>query len=134
MSGAIGVEQLKKLPLFLKQRRENAKIFVELFKDHPDFIIQKNIDNSSWFGFSLIIKSESTLKRKNVISKLHKNKIDCRPIVAGNFTKNEVMKYFDYEIYNELINANYMHDNGFFIGNSQSCLKSELSFLLDILN
>jgi CDP-6-deoxy-D-xylo-4-hexulose-3-dehydrase len=134
MSGAIGIEQLKKLPLFLKQRRENAKIFVKLFKDHPDFIIQKNIDNSSWFGFSLIIKSESTLKRKNVISKLHKNKIDCRPIVAGNFTKNEVMKYFDYEIYNELINANYMHDNGFFIGNSQSCLKSELSFLLDILN
>ena len=28
MSGAIGIEQLKKLPLFLKQRRKNAKLFV----------------------------------------------------------------------------------------------------------
>ena len=46
MSGAIGIEQLKKLPLFLKQRRENAKIFVELFANHPNFIIQKDIDNS----------------------------------------------------------------------------------------
>ena len=41
MSGAIGVEQLKKLPSFLKQRRESAKLFVELFKNHTDFIIKK---------------------------------------------------------------------------------------------
>ena len=41
MSGAIGIEQLKKLPGFLEKRRENAKIFLELFKDHKDFIIQK---------------------------------------------------------------------------------------------
>jgi len=134
MSGAIGVEQLKKLPLFLKQRRENAKIFVELFKDHPNFIIQKNIDNSSWFGFSLIIKPESNLERKDVINKLQENKIECRPIVTGNFTKNEVMKYFDYEVHNQLINADYLHDNGFFVGNSQACLKEELRLLSSILN
>jgi CDP-6-deoxy-D-xylo-4-hexulose-3-dehydrase len=38
MSGAIGVEQLKKLPNFLQQRRKNAKLFVELFKNHKDFL------------------------------------------------------------------------------------------------
>ncbi len=133
MSGAIGIEQLKKLPLFLKQRRENARVFVELFKGHPDFIIQKDIDNSSWFGFSLIMKPSSNLKRKDVIKKLQENKIDCRPIVTGNFTKNEVMKYFDYEIHNQLINADYLHDNGFFVGNSQVCLKEELSLLSNVL-
>ena len=36
MSGAIGVEQLKKLPIFLKNRRENAKLFMELFKNHKE--------------------------------------------------------------------------------------------------
>ena len=127
MSGAIGIEQLKKLPSFLRQRRENAKLFVELFKDHPDFIIQKDIDNSSWFGFSLIIKPESSLKRKDVISKLQKNNIDCRPIVTGNFTRNEVMKYFDYETHQELKNADYLHENGFFVGNSQIDLESEIN-------
>jgi len=129
MSGAIGIEQLKKLPYFLKQRRENAKLFVELFKDHPDFLIQKNIDNSSWFGFSLIIKPDSNLKRKDIINKLQENKIDCRPIVTGNFTKNDVMKFFDYEIHKELKNADYLHENGFFVGNSQKCLKNELKVL-----
>jgi CDP-4-dehydro-6-deoxyglucose reductase, E1 len=134
MSGAIGIEQLKKLPSFLKQRRENAKLFVELFKDHPDFMIQKDIDNSSWFGFSLIIKPGSNLKRKDVISKLQENNIDCRPIVTGNFTRNEVMKYFDYEVHQELKNADYLHENGFFVGNSQVGLMNEISLLQEVLS
>ncbi|MDA8526784.1 DegT/DnrJ/EryC1/StrS family aminotransferase [Gammaproteobacteria bacterium] len=133
MSGAIGIEQLKKLPSFLKQRRKNAKLFVELFKDHPDFIIQKDIDNSSWFGFSMIIRPESTMKRKDVISKLEKNNIDSRPIVTGNFTRNEVMKYFDYEIFDDLKNADYLHENGFFVGNSQNDLETEINYLAKLL-
>ena len=133
MSGAIGIEQLKKLPTFLNQRRENAKLFVELFENHSDFIIQKDVDNSSWFGFSLIIKPTSNLNRKEVIKQLQENKIDCRPIVTGNFTRNEVMKFFDYEIHQELKNADYLHENGFFIGNSQVCLENEIKFLAEVL-
>ena len=133
MSGAIGVEQLKKLPLFLEQRRKNAKLFVTLFKDHKDFMIQKDSDKSSWFGFSLMIKPNSSLKRKDVIMLLQENHIDCRPIVTGNFTRNEVMQFFDYTIHDELTNANYLHDNGFFIGNSQVCLKDKISYLKEVL-
>ena len=129
MSGAIGIEQLKKLPAFLKQRRKNAKLFVDLFNDHPDFIIQEDIDNSSWFGFSLIIKPGSNLKRKDVISKLEANNIECRPIVAGNFARNKVIEYFDYEIFGELKNADYLHENGLFVGNSHIDLESEINFL-----
>jgi len=133
MSGAIGIEQLKKLPNFLEQRRKNAKLFVELFRDHKDFIIQKNIDKSSWFGFSLIIKPKSNLIRRKVIQKLRENNIDCRPIVTGNFTRNEVMKFFDYEIHEKLKNSDLLHDNGFFVGNSHVCLKKEINYLKKIL-
>jgi CDP-6-deoxy-D-xylo-4-hexulose-3-dehydrase len=134
MSGAIGVEQLKKLPRFLKQRRDNAKQFVALFKNHPDLMIQENIDNSSWFGFSLIIKPTSNLKREDLVKKLKANNIDCRPIVTGNFTRNEVMQYFDYEIHGELKNADYVHDNGLFVGNSQLNLTREIEYLLGVLS
>ena len=134
MSGAIGIEQLKKLPNFLAKRRENAKLFVELFSNHPDFIIQKDICNSSWFGFSLIIKSTSKLKREDVVKKLMDAKIDCRPIVTGNFTRNDVMKYFDYTIHNELKNADYLHENGLFVGNHQIGLENEIKYLAEVLN
>lgn len=133
MSGAIGIEQLKKLPDFLKVRRENAKLFVKYFSNHPDFIIQQDISNSSWFGFSLIIKPTSKLKRVDVVKKLMDNKIDCRPIVTGNFTRNEVMQYFDYEIHGELQNADYLHENGLFVGNSQIDLKEQIKFLAEVL-
>lgn len=132
MSGAVGVEQLKKLPVFLKQRRENAAFFIERFKDHPDFMIQQDIDKSSWFGFSLIIRPTSKLNRKDLVQKLQVNNIDCRPIVTGNFTRNDVMKYFDYEVHAELTNADYLHDHGFFIGNSQVNLSKEINYLYDV--
>ena len=64
-----------------------------------------------------------------MINKLQENNIECRPIVTGNFTKNEVMKFFDYEIHKELKGADYLHENGFFVGNSQVNLESEINFL-----
>ena len=135
MSGVIGSEQLKKLPSFLDQRRKNAKLFISLFKDSKDFFIQKDLDNSSWFGFSLIIKPESSLNRKDVIKKLTENKIDCRPIVTGDFTKNkEVLSFMDYEIFGEMKNANYLDNNGFFVGNHQVDLTQEIKYLYQILN
>lgn len=133
MSGAIGVEQLKKLPSFIENRRKNAELFVELFKDHPHFSIQKEIGKSSWFGFSLIIKPTSSLRRRDVVKKLQENNIECRPIVTGDFTQNEVMKYFDYEIHNELKNAKYLHENGFFVGNQQVNIEKEIQYLKEVL-
>lgn len=134
MSGAIGVQQLKKLPDFLEKRRENANQFQELFKNHPDFYIQKDLSNSSWFGFSLIIKPESKLKRNDVVKILTDNHIDCRPIVTGDFTKNEVLKYFDYEIFGEMKNAKYLDTHGLFVGNHQIPLKEEIQHLYKVLS
>lgn len=133
MSGAIGIEQLKKFPQFLGQRRENAKVFSELFAHNPDFIIQKEIGKSSWFGFSFIIRLDSKLKREKVIHTLQNHNIESRPIVAGDFTQNEVIKYFDYEIFGDLKNAKYLHQNGFFVGNHQNNLSESLEQLAKVL-
>ena len=132
MSGAIGIEQLKKLPSFIDKRRENAEVFIKLFKNDDRFIIQKEIGESSWFGFSLIINDKS-ISRKSVIKLLGENNIDCRPIVTGNFTRNDVMKYFNYSIHNNLDNADKLHDRGLFVGNSHTDLTKELHYLKRIL-
>ena len=133
MSGAIGIRQLIKLPKFLRQRRKNAELFVKLFKDHPNYLIQKSIGKSSWFGFSLIIKPNSEIKRDIIIKILKKNNIECRPIVTGNFVLNEVMKYFNYKVHKTLKNANHLHYNGLFVGNSHYSLSKNIKFLRKIL-
>lgn len=133
MSGAIGIEQLKKLPNFLKHRRENAKLFKQYFDNHPDFIIQQEIGSSSWFGFSLIIKPNSKLKRADIIKLLEANNIEYRPIATGDFTQNEVIKYFDYEIFGELKNAKYLQKNGFFVGNHQIDISNQINLLNSVI-
>jgi len=133
MSGAIGSEQLLKLDGFINQRRKNAEHFITLFKDDKRFIIQKELGESSWFGFSFIIK-DLKLNREKIIEVLTKANIDSRPIVTGDFTKNEVMRFFDYDKHNSLPNADQLHYNGFFVGNSQEPLIFELDYLKEVLS
>jgi len=134
MMGAIGIEQLKKLPEFLRYRRENAKYFLELFGNDDRFIIQKEIESSSWFGFSFLINDKTGIKREDVIKKLTDANIDTRPIVAGNFARKEVVNWFDYEIQGNLPNADYVDKHGFFVGNHQFDIKDKLAYLADVLS
>ena len=117
MSGAIGIEQIKKLPNFVDVRRQNAQVFVDLFNNDSDLMIQKEIGESSWFGFSFVIRPESKLNRLKLIDSLTSAGVECRPIVTGNFAKNEVVKWFDYEISGDLKNADRIDQHGFFVGN-----------------
>ena len=134
MSGAIGIEQLKKLPAFIEQRRNNAMYFQEKFNKNPYFILQQEMGKSSWFGFSLIIKPDSGIERSDVVQKLTENKIECRPIVTGNFLKNDrVLQFFDYEVFGTMENADYLDKNGLFVGNHQIDLTKEIDLLYEVL-
>jgi len=134
MSGAIGIEQLKKLPEFIKKRRDNGEFFQELFSDHEYLSIQREVGQSSWFGFSLLLKEEAGFERKTLVSKLQENGIECRPVVTGNFAKNEVIKYFNYEIFGSLENSDNVDKNGFFVGNHQINIKDKIKHLYKILS
>ena len=129
MSGAIGQEQLRKLPEFIKVRRQNAAMFVELFGNNKNFYVQKEIGKSSWFGFSFVLKKESGMDRLKLIQYLTDTGVECRPIVTGNFAKNSVLKWMDYEIHGELRNAEHIDQMGFFVGNSPTDLKLEIKKL-----
>jgi len=132
LEAAVGVEQLKKLPSFIDERRRNAVFFQNVMSSHPDLKIQKEIGSSSWFGFSLIIKPKSKINRQILIERLSQLGFQSRPIVAGNFAKSEVMKYIDFESPFELYNANYIDSNGLFIGNNNIPMSGAFDRLMQI--
>ncbi len=133
ISGAIGQIQLRKFPSFLDARRKNAKKFNELMSNSDSYQIQKEIGNSSWFGFSMILKGSLKGKRDALLKVLEENGIDTRPIVAGNFTINPVMEHLKFSTLPTLPNANYIHKEGFFIGNHHFDVSEELNKLYLIL-
>jgi CDP-6-deoxy-D-xylo-4-hexulose-3-dehydrase len=132
LSGALGIEQVKKLPMLIKERRKNGALLQQALKDHPDLLIQQEIGQSSWFGFSLVIKPGSKLSRKELVKRLAKLGFEYRPIVAGNFAKNEVIKYFDSEVHKNLKNAEHIDQKGLFIGNHHYPIKDAIELLKTI--
>jgi len=133
MSGALGIEQLKKLPALIAGRRLNARYFQENFSKIKSISIQKETGKSSWFGFSIIVFGGKE-KRDLLAKKFTENGIECRPIVAGNFAKNPVVQYFDYEIFDDLENSDLINDSGLFIGNHHYDIKNELKLVEKIIN
>lgn len=117
MSGAIGIEQIAKLPRLIEERRRNGALLQERLPNHPDLMIQREIGKSSWFGFSLIIRPGSSMTRAALMQRLDAAGFEYRPIVSGNFARKEVVRYFDHSIFGELRNADYIDSNGLFIGN-----------------
>ncbi len=130
INGVAGIEQLKKLNNFLKIRRKNAATFVKLFKNNKIFKIQKEVEKSSWFAFSFIIKKRSYKKFKELIRILETLKIEYRPIISGNFADKHVSKkYFKVKNKN-LKNAKYLDKFGIMIGNNPI----DMSHILKKLN
>lgn len=126
ISGAIGQIQLRKFPKFLEARRNNAKKFTNLLLNSDSYQIQHEIGESSWFGFSIILKGKLAGKRDQLLKVLESNKIDTRPIVAGNFTINPVMKHLEFSSLPQLPIANMIHLEGFFIGNHHFDVSTEI--------
>jgi len=129
LSGAIGREQLQKLPALIEGRRANAARLTQVLGDHPDILLQREVGESSWFGFSLVIRPGSSMKRPRLVRRLTEAGFECRPIVAGNFARNEVMSLMDHKISGPLKNADHIHDNGLFIGNHHTPMDEAIEAL-----
>jgi dTDP-4-amino-4,6-dideoxygalactose transaminase len=134
MSGAVGLEQLKKLPHFIQQRRANAEKFQSMFAEHPFLAIQKEVGQSSWFGFALVLKPHAPYSRTQVLARLRQAEIECRPIVTGNFLKNTaLLTHFDYEVFGDPTHAQYIETMGLFVGNHPYDLSASLLHLYEVL-
>lgn len=132
MEGAIGLEQLKKIDKMIQQRRRNAFYFKEKMSSFNDIRLQKEIGESSWFGFSIVLQGKLKGKRDRIVNELRKANIECRPIVAGNFTRNKVIDFFDCSIPYPLVNADEIHFDGFFVGNHSKDNSREIDYFADV--
>ena len=133
MSGAIGSVQLKKCDKFIKERRNNAKYFVEKFSKLQNVKIQKEIGKSSWFGFSVILDGKLKNRRDQILNELNNKGIETRPIISGNFLKYPVTKFLDYKVHGKIKNSKEIDKNGFFIGNNHIDISKELAYFEDTI-
>ena len=134
ITGAVGLEQLKKLDAMIERRRANARCFVDLFTGDERFLIQREHGRSSWFSFTLILNPSLGIDRARVMRSLRDAGIGFRMITGGCFPRHEAIRYFDYDTVGPMTNANLAHDHGFFVGNHPRDLTAEIARFREVLD
>lgn len=129
MSGAIGLEQVTKVPGLIEGRRANARYFQQVFQGHEHIRIQREVGESSWFGFSLVLEGALAGRRAEVVRRFTEAGIESRPIVAGNFTRNPVMRFMDAVVPEKLPAADKIHVDGLFVGNHHYPVEESIDLL-----
>jgi CDP-6-deoxy-D-xylo-4-hexulose-3-dehydrase len=97
--------------------------------DLPEVRLQREVGESSWFGFSLVLEDSLAGRRSEVVAALTGAGIECRPIVAGNFTRNPVMQYLDAVVPDQLPAADKVHVDGLFVGNHHYPVREGIDLL-----
>jgi len=116
---AIGLEQLKKLPDFIKARNNNFVILKEMLLKYQEYLIMpKATEHSepSWFGFPITVKSTSPFDRNTIVEFLENKKIMTRMLFAGNITRQPAYSDINKRVIGNLENTDIIMNNTFFIG------------------
>lgn len=134
MSGAIGSVQLRKWNDIMSTRLENTRHFIDLFSNKPWCRIQKDLGESSWFTFGMVLDGELKGRRAEIIDALDKAGIQNRPLASRNFLHQPVMPNLDYIVSGTMDAADDIHDNGFFVGNGSVSIKEEITLLYETIS
>lgn len=91
MQAAVGCEQLKKFPEFVKRRKHNwNRLKNALIPVQDKIILPVPADNSdpSWFGFLITLKENSGLDREKVVRYIESKNVQTRMLFSGNLIKH----------------------------------------------
>lgn len=136
MSGAIGLEQLKKLDNFLTIRRANAEFLRKKLESVSNIDLQEQGHGGSWMAFAFTLTGELQKSRDQLVSILESASIETRPIVTGNFVNQPVMKKIasKVEVDSFYPNAEYVDKSGIMIANHGRDLTFEISRIASLLS
>lgn len=124
-------EQLKRLPEFIRRRKENW----EYLNKHINISQIKTmiiIDNAepSYFGYSMVL-TDNLVGQRDIFAKyLMDNNIKSRPYFAGNISRHEPYKY----LYTELPIADYLMKDALFIGVWPGLTLEHMKYVVNIVN
>jgi CDP-6-deoxy-D-xylo-4-hexulose-3-dehydrase len=116
---AIGLEQLAKLPLFARKRRENFDRLYRLFCKYEDyFILPRSCAGAepSWFALPLTVRAGAGFSRNDIVKYLESCNIETRMLFAGNVLRQPGFGQIPRRVAGNLANTDNVMENSFFTG------------------
>ncbi len=140
MQAAVGCEQLKKLPEFIKKRNRNWNLMHEKLSEVRDkIILPEPVENGipSWFGFLITLKNGCKKNRGEVVRYIEAHNIQTRLLFGGNLLKHpcfDLVRNTDaYRVVGELRNTNYIMKNSFWVGVYPGLTDEMIQYVAEII-
>lgn len=133
MQAACALAQLDRLEEFIATRRSNFEYLKSKLKSCEEFLHLPEAtpnSNPSWFGFPLILKEGSGVKRVDLLNYLDQNKIGTRLLFAGNLTRQPYMIGKNFRISGSLERTDVVMNQTFWVGVFPGLKKEHLDFIV----
>lgn len=123
----IGLEQLKKLDLIVKNRNLNYQKYHKGIKNNEWKINPPKDSFISNFSYPVITKNI-----KELVEKLTENNVECRPLICGSINEHP----FWYERYGkqDLPISKKVHEYGLYLPNNHQMTVEEIDKVINIVN
>ena len=126
----IGLSQLPRLDSIIQTRREICDKFVSILEKYDNTFHIPNFDGNSSFCLPFILKDKNI--KKDLQKHLESNGVETRPLCSGNLLRQPFLK--DYSLGIDNPKVDYLHFNGFFIGNNHLITNDDIEKLKGILD
>jgi len=140
LQAAIGLEQIKKLPMLDEARRANFRKLLDIFKPYDKYFhLPEATDKSdpNWFAFLLTIKKDASFTRHEFVSFLEENKIQTRSYFSGNILYHPGYSHMRKEygdIKSQFGNAHLVTTNSFFLGTFAGITDEKINYIKTVVN
>ena len=132
IQASLALVQLEKIDKIIKRRQENVKMLNQGLEKFSDIIqIPVFSREISYLAYPIIIKRPDIISRRELREKLEKKRIETRPLFGCIPTQQEAYAFLNEKYIKKLPNANYIGENGFYIGCHQYLTKDDIAYIIN---
>ena len=124
INAVVGMEQLKHLNHWIKLRKRNLKYFNQILSQYGDEFYKVGEEGNSSFALAFVCKDRE--KKRQLEEHLSNHGVETRPFLVGNITRQPFINHPNPESFK---NAEFVHNNAFYIGNNQFITENKLEQL-----
>ena len=135
MQAAIGCAQLGKLDVFVASRRTNFARLREALAPFEDRLILPKAtagSDPSWFGFAMTVRERAGFTRADIVRFLEANRVETRPLFAGNLLRHPAFAHVPHRVAAELVNTDRVTTDTFFVGVYPGLDDARLDYMVSV--
>jgi len=132
MQAACALAQMDRVEEFIARRRANFAWLKNRLQGCSEFLQLPEAtprSDPSWFGFPMVLKPQSGIRRADLIDYLEQARIGTRLLFAGNLTKQPYMAGRDFRVSGDLTNTDIVMSHTFWLGTFPGLGETQLEYV-----